>query len=155
MQTWLDRIKKHPLMLLLVVVSTVVVGLASFNSAVRELWQDFKPAEKRAAINGQWQADVTYDWPNARYVETLHFMGEDDVLSGSASFLQVPRGIVEGKVQGEQVQWVTHGSEMNDQRVVRYVYRGRMIDDRLELMLQIENASTPHVPIVLTARRMQ
>ena len=155
MQAWLDGIKKHPLMLLLAVVASVVMGLASFNSAVRELWQDFKPTAKRAAINGQWQAEVTYDWPNAHYVETFHLMGEGDALSGSASFLQVPRGIVEGTVQGDQVQWATHGSEMNDARVVRYVYRGRIVADQLALTLQIENASTPHVPIVLTATRRQ
>lgn len=154
MQAALERIKKHPLMVVLAVVASVVMGLAAFNSAVRELWQDFQPAEKRAAINGRWQADITYDWPNARYIEILHFMGEGQALSGNVSFLKVPRGIVEGQLQGDQVQWITQGSEMNDQRVVRYRYHGRMIADQLEVTLQIENASTAHVPIVFTARRV-
>ncbi len=153
MQAWLQRVKNNPLITLLVLVVSVVMSLAAFNSAVRELLQDFMP-HKRIAINGEWKADITYDWSNAHYIETFRFMGEGDLVQGSASFLQVPRGIEEGKLQGDQVQWVTLGSEMNDNRVVRNVYRGRINADTLQLTLQIENTRSPHVPIVFTATRV-
>jgi hypothetical protein len=153
MQALLQRIKSHPLVSLLAVMISVVMTLAAFNSAVRNLWRDFMPAPTRAAINGEWLAEVTYDWPNAQYTETLQLMGEGNTLQGSASFLQVPRGIIEGSIKGDQLHWITQGNEMADNRVVRYVYRGKISGDTLQLTLQIENASSPHVPIMFTAKR--
>jgi hypothetical protein len=49
------------------------------------------PAAARAQVNGDWQADVTYDWDNARFSERFRFAGAADALHGSASFLGVAR----------------------------------------------------------------
>ncbi|HKX44985.1 MAG TPA: toll/interleukin-1 receptor domain-containing protein, partial [Burkholderiaceae bacterium] len=89
-------------------------------------------APARPAINGAWQADVTYDWPNARYTERFDFSGEGDTLLGSASFLGAPRGIFEGQLATGELRFVTRtlatgGAGGSRETVHRY--RGKHIGD--------------------------
>ena len=65
----------------------------------------------RAQVNGEWQADVTYDWPDARYAERFAFAGEAGELHGSASFLGVARGVLEGRVDAAGLGFVARTSE--------------------------------------------
>ena len=57
-----------------------------------------RAAPQRAAVNGVWEAPVRYDWPNADHLERFAFAGDGDALHGTASFLRVPRGVLEGRV---------------------------------------------------------
>jgi len=108
----------------------------------------------RVAVNGEWRAQVEYDWPNARYVERFVFMGEGDALQGSASFLGVARGVLEGSVDGAQLRFVTRTSEMGgaDAAVV-HRYRGQLVGDELRFVMQTEGGSSAHVPVEFVARR--
>ena len=110
----------------------------------------------RAQVNGDWQADVTYDWNNARFSERFKFGGEADALHGSASFLRVARGVLEGRVDGAGVSFVTRTSESGgsgDSAVV-HRYRGRLAGDELRFVMQTEGGSSPHVPVEFVARRV-
>jgi len=112
----------------------------------------------RPEINGEWQAEVTYDWPNARYAETFVFGGEAGELHGSASFLRVPRGILEGSIGPDGPRFVTRTSEMaggagsTSETVHRY--RGTFVSSEIRFVLQTEGGSSPHVPVEFTARRV-
>ena len=112
----------------------------------------------RSQVNGTWQADVTYDWDNARFRERFTFAGEGGELLGSASFLGVPRGVVEGRVDGAGLGFVTRTSESTGAgdggATVVHRYRGRLAGDELRFVMQTEGSSSAHVPIEFVARRV-
>ena len=115
-----------------------------------------RPAPERPEVNGEWRAEVTYDWPGARYVERFVFMGDAGELHGTASFLQRPRGIVEGSVEAARVRFATRtlqvaGSEAPVEQVHRY--RGTLQGDEIRFVMQSEGGVTEHGPIEFTARR--
>ena len=110
----------------------------------------------RPAVNGRWQAEVEYDWPNARFSERFEFGGEGSSLHGSAGFLGVPRGIEEGRVDAGGVSFVTRSAETSGdaRRDTVHRYAGRRVgDDELRFTMQTEGAATPHVPVQFVARR--
>jgi len=114
------------------------------------------PAFVRPAINGVWLAQVVYDWPGANFRETLRLAGEGNNLSGSVSFLRVPRGILNGVVDGEGLRFHTRSSEQlgtGPERAVLHHYRGQLVGDELQLVMQTEGASQPHQPVQILARR--
>jgi hypothetical protein len=112
----------------------------------------------RAQVNGEWQADVNYDWDNARFVERFTFGGEADELHGSASFLGVARGVLEGRVDAAGVSFVTRTSESSDAGTsgiaVVHRYRGRLAGDELRFVMQTEGGISAHVPVDFVARRV-
>ena len=109
----------------------------------------------RPDLNGRWQADVTYDWPNARYVERFEFAGDGAELRGSASFLGVPRGIVEGRLEAGGASFVTRTLESSGggERETVHRYRGRLAGDEIRFVVQTEGGSSSGVPIEFVARR--
>ena len=112
----------------------------------------------RAQVNGEWQADVTYDWDNARFSERFRFSGDADELHGSASFLGVARGVLEGRVDAAGVVFVTRTSESSGGSdggaAVVHRYRGRLAGEELRFVMQTEGGSSAHVPIEFVARRV-
>ena len=115
--------------------------------------QDERPA--RASINGGWQAEVNYDWPDARYVERFDFKGEAGELHGSASFLGVARGVLEGAVEPDGLRFVTRTSEVgtggNSAETV-HRYRGRWVGGEIRFVMQTEGGASAHVPVEFVAR---
>ena len=109
------------------------------------------PSTARPAIDGRWQAEVDYDWPNAHYTERFVFAGEGSELHGSASFLGVARGLLEGSVAPDGLRFVTRTREDNADTVHRY--RARLVGDELRFMMQTEGGSSAHVPVEFIARR--
>ena len=65
------------------------------------------PNKGPADVNGKWKATVKYDWPGAVYDETFNFEVVGTELSGTASLLEVDRGIFDGKIEGDQVRFMT------------------------------------------------
>jgi hypothetical protein len=116
---------------------------------------DAPRAAQQARIDGEWRADVTYDWPNANYNERFTFTTDGAALHGSASFLGVPRGIVEGRLEGTGVGFVTRTTETTGGASTEALhrYRGRLVGDELRLVMQTEGGSSPHVPVEFVARR--
>jgi hypothetical protein len=110
----------------------------------------------RAQVNGEWRAEVIYDWPNARYGERFTFGGDADALHGSASFLGVARGVLEGRVEAGGVSFVTRTSESSGDGNVTVVhrYRGRLAGDELRFVMQTEGGGSAHVPVEFVARRV-
>lgn len=114
------------------------------------------PPPARAAVNGEWEAEVVYDWDNARVAERFRFAGEGDTLYGTASFLRAPRGVLEARVDAQGLSFVTRTDESMDgqTRTKTHRYRGRLQGDTLHFVMQTEGGFQSHVPIEFTARRV-
>ncbi|HEX7437752.1 MAG TPA: toll/interleukin-1 receptor domain-containing protein [Caldimonas sp.] len=146
-----------------------LAGAVLALAAIAALWQlrsspderAMAPAARPAArpqVNGEWRAEVDYDWPNAHYVERFVFSGEGDELNGSASFLGVARGVLESRIDAEGVSFVTRTSELagaggSDPAVV-HRYRGRLSGAEIRFVMQTEGGSSAHVPVEFVARRV-
>jgi TIR domain len=118
-------------------------------------WALRERAPARAAVNGRWQAELDYGWANARYTETFDLQGDDQALHGTASFLRVPRGIVEGRMDGDTLVFSTRSTETlgSESRETVHRYRLRLVGDELQGMLQTEGGSAPSGPVTVVARR--
>ena len=139
-------------------VGTLVVALSAFTDAARNLLALLdRPA--RAPVNGTWQAQVRYDWPNAEHLETFSFRGDGNQLYGTASFLTRPRGIRDGEVRGNQLSFVTRSQELRDRdegsRTAEHRYRGTLDGDRIDFVMLTEGGFTDHVPVSFVARRVR
>ena len=152
----ISRIKNNPIVASLILLSSIVIALSTFTDAMRNLW-GLVVKETRPDINGEWQAEVTYDWPNARYVEMFTFRGGGDEVYGTASFLGIKRGILSGRISKDKVRFTTKSQEFvgdgSEQRDVIRRYEGRIIGDKIEFSLQTEGGNSGHVPIEFTARK--
>lgn len=144
-----------------------LVAAAVVIAAAVALWQSRSPPPAaseasaaapaaHASVSGQWQAEVDYDWPGAHYVERFVLSSEGDELHGSASFLGVARGVLEGRVAGDGVSFVTRTSELagaGDGSAIVHRYRGRVVGDEIRFVMQTEGGSSAHVPVEFVARR--
>ncbi len=106
----------------------------------------------RAAVNGTWQAALAYDWPNAHYTEHFVLGGADRTLHGSASFLGVPRGMLEGALEPDTLHIVTRTQETGASGDVVHRYRAKLVGDELHFVMQTEGGSSTHAPVEFVAR---
>ena len=109
----------------------------------------------RADVNGTWEAEVTYDWPSAKYTERFVFAGEGAELHGTASFLRAGRGILEGTVEADGLRFVTRTTQVmgSVEKEQAHRYRGRVAGDEIRFVMQSEGRHTSHVPIEFVAKR--
>lgn len=130
-------------------------GTAMAPSAAPPAALPTEASATRPDINGLWQADVRYDWPNADHVERFDLQGEGTDLHGTASFLRVPRGVLEGRVDGDGVRFVTRTTEVGAAGSVETVhrYRGRFTGGEIRFTMQTEGGSSAHAPVTFVARR--
>jgi hypothetical protein len=124
--------------------------LAVAAGTLTVLWR--RRAPQRLAINGRWSADITYDWPNAHYTERFEFGGEGGELHGSASFLGVPRGLLEGSVDATGLRFATRSGELGGNAEEVHRYRGRLVDGELRFVMQTEGGTSAHPPVEFVAR---
>lgn len=131
------------------------LGLLAGAAALFAWWRGPGGGPRRAAVDGRWVAEVVYPWPNARYDERFELAGEGAGLRGSASYLGLPRGIVEGRVAGERLHFETRTQEIDGsvERVVVHRYEGRVEGERLMLTLRSARDGVDGVPLAIVARR--
>jgi TIR domain len=112
-------------------------------------------AVQASTVAGEWQADVTYDW-GAKYTERLSLRLDGREVSGTASFLGVPRGITTGTLDGDRITFETRTEEalgdFSQPRAVVHRYRGRITGDAIAFTMQTEGGSS-QVPTEFTATR--
>jgi hypothetical protein len=87
-----------------------------------------------ADISGKWRATVKYDWPGAIYTETFNFEVNGLELSGTASLLNTDRGILDGKIQGDRVSFMTKSATELDDKTYedKHYYKGIIRSDNIE-----------------------
>jgi hypothetical protein len=116
----------------------------------------YTPADKRSAdVNGKWKATVKYDWPGAVYDESFNFEVAGSEVSGTASLLGVDRGIFDGKIEGDQVRFMTKSLTTLDDKTYQdqHYYKGKVAGDTIRFSMLTDSSVESHVPVLFTARR--
>ena len=119
----------------------------------------FGVADMRPNINGEWRADVTYNWLNARYIEKFYFRGKGEEVYGTASFLGTKRGILEGSIRKNVLQFITRtkefrGADSKNPRDSVHHYRGELLGKDIKFIMQTESGYSEHVPIDFIAKKV-
>jgi hypothetical protein len=109
-----------------------------------------------ANFAGDWTADVAYPWGD-KYPERFNFTIDGDFVIGTASFLRVARGIEDGKVDGDVIQFQTRTQELGDRPAeIIHRYRGRMTggatEDTIAFTMQSQGGASG-TPVAFTAVR--
>ena len=126
------RIRNNPVMAVLILLGTLVIALSTFTNAAKDLLSLVK-TETRANINGDWIAEVPYYWNNKTFNEQFTFKGEGDELSGSASLFRRKKGILEGSVKKDKLEFIFKIQEIlddeNNPREAIYRYKGTISNE--------------------------
>ena len=126
-----------------------VAGLCTFWPA---------PADDATVLLGRWDANVRYDWGD-RHAERFHFERHAGGLTGTASFLGVPRVIENPRFERGNLHFETRTEQsMGDAtRTVTHAYaaelRGTPPDERLVFRLQSTGGFSSHAPVGFEAAR--
>ena len=148
-------IKNNPIVASLIILGTIVIALSTFTNAVKNLWV-LVPTETRPDINGEWKAEVTYDWENAKYSETFTFSGDGEEVYGAASYLGYKRGIHEGKAKKDKIEFITKTTvvlgDSREEAVHRY--QGNVLRDEIKFVMQTAGGFSDYLPIEFTAHRV-
>ena len=152
------RIKNNPIIASLIILGTIVIALSTFTNAAKSLLALLMP-DARPHINGEWQAEVTYDWRNASCPETFTFSGDGEDVQGTASYLGHPRRITEGKVTKASIQFTTTtqmllGADWKTARDEVHHYQGTVVRDEIKFVMQTEGGFSEHTPIAFTVKRV-
>jgi len=139
---------KGRLLTVLAAVAAVIVlacGLLLFRHSVRT-----------PNVSGDWSAQVKYDWGDS-YPEKFHFEANRAELSGSASFLRVARGILDGKISGDRISFTTKTLvSINSEEKMhedKHYYKGMLANDAIQFTMITDSEVESHVPIHFTATR--
>ena len=120
--------------------------------AIEEPTGEPAPAPTPARVEGMWVSKVKYEW-GATYTERFDFTVHGAELSGTASFLGVPRAIVAGKVEDGRLTFETHTQEIGvETREVRHQYRGRIAKDTIEFSMQSTGGTSEALAAFTAAR---
>jgi hypothetical protein len=110
-------------------------------------------------IAGRWSARVKYDWGDA-YNEVFEFKLRNGQVRGTAGFLEYPRIIEEGRLQGRWLSFLTHTNEtLGDQPAKESTnrYEGELVregnTDRIRFTLETTGGYSSHVPVEFVAQR--
>ena len=79
-----------------------------------------------------------------------------DQGSGRASFLSLPKSIVEGRLEGRRLSFLTRSDEVLGDappREVTHRYRGEVEGDAIRFTLEATGGYSRHPPLEFVARR--
>jgi hypothetical protein len=109
----------------------------------------------QAMIAGTWKATVKYDWPGAVYVETFNFVVDGRDVSGSASFLELGRGIFDGKLDGNRISFITKTESVLDDQTSEDIhsYKGKLDGNTIRFSMLTDSKMDSHVPVYFAAVR--
>ena len=125
------------------------------NPAAIEVDKLRSPNKDPADVSGKWKATVKYDWPGAVYDETFSFEVAGSELSGTASLLGVDHGIFDGKIEGDQISFITKSlTSLDDQTYQdKHYYKGTVEGDTIRFSMLTDSSVESHVPVLFTAKR--
>jgi TIR domain len=107
-------------------------------------------------LDGQWKGTVTYGWgPTVDETFTLRLVG--GTVAGSAGFLGHGRPILEGFFDGSSIRFVTKRimtADTGDRWEAVNHYAGTMEDDKIDMVLSIEDAASAHEPVSFMLSRI-
>lgn|GEM_PF-2169028 len=101
---------------------------------------------------------MPYDWTDAKLKERFEFASSAAEVNGSASFLGVRRGVLEGRADATGLHFVTRTAESTGNgdatRELAHRYRAQSVGGELRFVMQTEGGATPHGPVSFVARRV-
>lgn len=107
-------------------------------------------------VSGKWNAPVKYDWGDS-YTEIFEFEVDGKEVSGTASFLGAARGILDGRMEGNRISFMTKSfSSLNsDEKTYedKHYYKGIVGDDTIRFTMMTDSSMESHVPIHFTANK--
>src|SRR5262249_37847295 len=106
------------------------------------------------SLAGKWTAPVKYSW-GVSLDEKFDFKIDEGEVIGTASYLGTPRGILEGKVEGTKITFLTKTQTMLGSQTYeeKHRYRGRISGDTIEFILQTDSGYDTRPPETFTAKR--
>ena len=115
-----------------------------------------KAPENPESFSGRWQAQVKYSWGDS-YKEVFNFKVDQNELLGTASYVGGPRGILDGKIDGNKITFTTKSlTALGDKTYEeKHNYRGRLSGGAIEFMLQTDSGYDSRVPEEFTATRVE
>ena len=107
-------------------------------------------------FEGKWEAEVKYSW-GVTQKEVYVFKVDETDLLGTASYLRTPRGILDGKIDGNRISFVTKSQTILGGATYeeKHLYKGRMVGDAIEFILQTDSGYDTRPPEMFTARRLE
>jgi hypothetical protein len=132
----------------------IASALAAVAIVGAVLWFAPRPMTPSPDVSGRWVADVRYDF-GGNHSEAFVFRVNGGIVSGTASFLGVARGILDGNVKGATVSFKTRTDENagSESRQTEHRYSGTVSGDELRLSIETTGGLSPHAPIDFVARR--
>lgn len=110
-----------------------------------------------ARLAGEWTAEVTYA-RNTTHKERFTFKLDGNEVLGTASFLGVGRGIVDGTLNGDRVLFSTMTQvctgDCSDAKNLLHRYRGRISGDVITFSYMQIEAGKADAPIEFAAKRV-
>ncbi len=142
-----------PALVALLVAAGVAAGLGYRDSRTAAAAGARKRAVAQSAA-GKWAGNVKYDWGES-YVETFEFEVAGSELSGAASYLRRPRGILDGKLEDGRVSFTTKSlTSLNDKTFEdTHHYRGTVEGNVINFTLITDSRAESHVPVRFTVHR--
>jgi hypothetical protein len=131
------------------------VATASPALAKSNIPEQAPVAEPTVDLDGRWQAEVKYSWGDS-HPEVIKLRVDHGEILGTASYLRVPRAIIDGKLEGTKVTFVTKSQAMLGDKVYeeKHLYRGRVSGDTIEFVLETDSGYDSRPPEIFTARRV-
>ncbi len=113
------------------------------------------PAAPSVDVTGTWKASVKYSWGDT-YPETFQFDVHGAELTGSASYVTAPHGLVDGRIDGNRLSFQTTSySDLNEQRYQqKHRYRGTVSGDEIAFVLDTDSGYDAPPPTTFTAHRV-
>jgi hypothetical protein len=143
--TFIERIKRNPVMTGVSVLATVVAVVVSFTGNVRELLGLFDRPDV-VAVAGRWVSDELtnpFD-PRDRYQLVLDLQSQGGAVVGNVEERRTdgrtagPRGIADGKLDGRTVSFHTREQSIYGSETVSYrnIYLGEVAPQEIRFTLQ-------------------
>lgn len=157
--SWFKKLMIGGLLLALIAVGAVLINKKMREPQTGTVVPASPPIVEtvtNADIVGTWQGEVVYEWDNSKYTERFQFKPIADVLTGTASFLTVPRGIQGLELKGSAIAFETHTKGSMGDKEINYVhqYRGKVDGDTMRLVMQTTGGYDAAVPREIVARRI-
>lgn len=135
-------------------VAVAFVAIVAWQLIIRSPQEP--PTLADADVNGTWEGAVFYEWDRRSVKESFKFKTIAGALTGSASFLGVPRGILSVELKGNSIAFETRTRGSINEKEIEFVhrYRGEVDGDRMRLVMQTAGGYDTGVPREFAAQRI-
>ena len=120
----------------------IALGLVIYWSPLGK--QQSEPQISTRTVEGTWYADIQYSW-GVKQIERFDFTVDGKQLLGTASFGQIPRQIVDGKLSKGRLYFLTILDETTFQ------YRGEIGESQIQFTLDNKGEQPTNFVAVRTA----